>query len=83
MPTKNKRINITPTPEFRAWLERQSFLRADTSLAETLIYFAEVEIRNMGFVGQIMRQRGKYPRDYDPPEPEHDISEIDDYKPAY
>ncbi len=74
MPTKNKRINVTPTPEFRKWLERISFLRADTSLAETLIYFAEEEIRNRGFVGPIMLARGKYKR-HDGPDNDTDPDE--------
>lgn len=61
MPTKHKRINITPTPEFRKWLERDAFLRA-RSLAERVIELAEPEIRDQGFVGPIMQHRGKYPR---------------------
>jgi hypothetical protein len=64
MPSTMKRINITPTPEFRAWLENYAGENG-MELVEAFISFASEGIREAGFDGKITNQRGKYERDLD------------------
>lgn len=62
MPSTMKRINITPTPEFRAWLEAYAEENG-MELVEAFLSFASDSIREAGFTGKIANQRGKYERD--------------------
>lgn len=62
MPTKNKRIHITPSPEFLKWLERKQLTGNGTSIAVMLLNLAEPAIRDAGFVGPLMLERGRYSR---------------------
>jgi hypothetical protein len=62
MPSTMKRINITPTPEFRAWLEAYAD-ENNMELVEALLSFASEGIKEAGFDGKITNQRGKYERE--------------------
>lgn len=62
MPSMMKRISITPTPEFRAWLE--NYARENgMELVEALLSLAEDGIAEAGFTGKISKGRGEYNRE--------------------